>query len=355
MTHQSKTIRPGKGKSLVEALDTYVAFDIETTGFSPAIDDIIEIGAVLVDKGIIVDTFETFVRPSCLIPLDVTALTGITNDMVADAPPIEQVLNDFLQFIGSNTLVGHNVSFDVNFVYDAAVRCTGHGIDNDFVNTVRIAHKVVPELPSYRLPLLLAYFNLRNDSAHRALSDAKATCELYELMKKCIFNGEILPYSPAFGGYTYEDVFDSIKYIVDDTEPNVELKINKNYASVYMFGCVAFEIRINSRSRLIETGSPEAESFVERIPGSKTSAAGKHRFPLATAPEHVRAVEDMIREVYNAYASLMRGEAFGCCNDFVRCSDARECLHKLDPDYAGCYYRKNLEAGRIFYGKNKTI
>lgn len=355
MAHKSKVDRSGKGDSVIASFDTYVSFDIETTGFSPITDEIIEIGAVLINNGMIVDEFHTLVQPTQPVPFDITLITGITNDMLSDAPRFDEILCDFLQFIGDYPLIGHNVGFDVNFVYDGATRCLGHGIDNVHVNTIRLAKHAAPDLPNYKLGTVLKYFGIENDNAHRALSDAKATYQLYERLKQCAWGSVILPYSAAFGGYTYDDVFDSIKYIVDDTEPNVELKINKNYASVYMFGCVAFEIHINSRSRYIEAYDSSAEPYINQIPGSYVSVIGDYRFPIATATETVRAVEDMIRAVYNAHASLMRGEAFGCCSDFIRCSDARECLHRLDPDYAGCYYRKNLDAGRIFYGKNKTI
>ena len=167
--------------------------------------------------------------------------------------------------------------------------------------------------------------------------------------------GDIFPESAAFGGYTYEDVFESIKFMADDNEPNIELKPNKNYASIYMFGSVAFEVRINSRSRYIETDAPEAAPFVSQIPDAYTTVIGSHRFPIATASSSVPAVQDMVRTVHKAYYSMLRGEPFGCCNDHVRCSDAKECLHKSNPEYSGCYYRKNLEAGRIFYGRNKNI
>lgn len=355
MTHKSKVDRSGKGDSVIASFDTYVSFDIETTGFSPITNEIIEIGAVLVSNGMIVDEFHTLVQPTQPVPFDITLITGITNEMLSDAPRLDDILCDFLAFIGDYPLVGHNVGFDVNFVYDGATRCLGHGIDNIHVNTIRLAKPAAPDLPNYKLGTVLKYFGIENESAHRALSDAKATYQLYEKLKQCTWGGTVLPYSAAFGGYTYENVFESIKYIVDDTEPNVELKINKNYASIYMFGSVAFEIHINSRSRYIDTDNASAEEYVNLVPNAYVSAVGGYRFPIASAPENVCAIEDMIRAVYDAHAALMRGEPFGCCNDFERCSDALECLHKLDPDYSGCYYRKNLEAGRIFYGKNKTI
>ena len=109
--------RPEKGLSLIELPSDYVLLDLETTGLNPAGDSIIEIGAIKVKEYDIVDTFEAFVKPPHPISYFITDLTGITNEMVKDAGSIETVLPEFLRFVGSSLVMGHNVNFDINFLY----------------------------------------------------------------------------------------------------------------------------------------------------------------------------------------------------------------------------------------------
>lgn len=354
-SHESKVCRSCKGSSLLEAYSTYVAIDIETTGFSPSADAIIEIGAVLVDNGIVVDSFWTFVNPGHLIPANISQLTGITDDLVASAPTVDIAIKDFIDFVGSYPLVGHNVSFDVNFLYDNALIYLGHAIKNDFVDTLRLARRSIHDLPNHKLGTLLDYYNIEAKRAHRALDDAENTAMLYEQLKQYIWCGEILPESRAFGGYTYDCIYDAVKYIVDDGEPSIVMKINKSYASIFMFGILAFTIRVNSRTRVLDCKVDASLPFVGQIPGATIDKLSVAHFPIATSANDVCAVEEMIRAVYDACSKSVRGDIFGCCNDFVRCSDAGACLKRNNPEYSGCLYRKNLEAGRIFYGKNKTI
>ena len=115
-----------KGRRLDGYYPEYVLFDIETTGLSPATDEIIELSAVKVSRGDIIDTFDTLIRPNRKIPRSATAINGITNDMVRDAPTLEQKLPAFLDFIRGYKLVGHNIhTFDTNFIYDAALTLCG--------------------------------------------------------------------------------------------------------------------------------------------------------------------------------------------------------------------------------------
>ena len=109
--------------------DTYVVFDLETTGFSSIKDKIIEIGAVKVENGVITDKFSTFVNPKVPIPFEITQLTSITDDMVMDAPDIETILPQFLEFVGDAVLVAHNAGFDVSFIEQ---NCRYQDIDTGF-------------------------------------------------------------------------------------------------------------------------------------------------------------------------------------------------------------------------------
>lgn len=158
--------------------DTYVVFDLETTGFSPIQDKIIEIGAVKIRAGEIIDTFSTFVNPKVPIPFKITQLTGITDDMVIHAPMIETVLSEFLEFVGDAVLVAHNASFDVGFIEQ---NCRYQNIVPDFtsVDTVVLARILLPTLSKFKLNIVAKALNISLQNHHRAVDDAAATAEIF--------------------------------------------------------------------------------------------------------------------------------------------------------------------------------
>lgn len=163
----------------------YVVFDLETTGLSPFKDEIIEIGAVRVDKdGKIVGTFTTLVKPSQPVSEFIQNLTGISNKMLSDAPSIYTVLPRFADFVGDSILVGHNVTFDIAFVQQKAKIYKETKFLNPYVDTLSLTRKVYPNLKSYKLQDLIKEFNLKTYAAHRALADVVATQQLFELLKK---------------------------------------------------------------------------------------------------------------------------------------------------------------------------
>nr|WP_288723308.1 PolC-type DNA polymerase III [uncultured Sellimonas sp.] len=158
--------------------DTYVVFDLETTGFSPIQDKIIEIGAVKVENGQITEKFSTFVNPKIPIPFEITKLTGITDEMVVDAKPIEEVLPEFLGFIKDAVLVAHNAGFDVSFIEQ---NCRYQNIKPDFasVDTVALARVLLPTLSKYKLNVVAKALNISLENHHRAVDDAGATAEIF--------------------------------------------------------------------------------------------------------------------------------------------------------------------------------
>ena len=158
--------------------DTYIVFDIETTGFSSIRDRIIEIGAVKVENGQIVDKFSTFVNPERPIPFEITNLTSITDEMVLDAPTIEVVLPQFLEFIGEGALVAHNAGFDVGFIEQ---NCRVLGLEQEFtaVDTVALARVLLPTLSKYKLNLVAKALGISLENHHRAVDDAGATAEIF--------------------------------------------------------------------------------------------------------------------------------------------------------------------------------
>ena len=165
-----------KGQSL---RDDYVVFDLETTGFSQEKDKIIEIGAVRVKNGKICEKYSTFVNPERSIPERITDLTSITNDMVKEAPTIETVLPEFLEFIGDSVLVAHNAGFDHGFIRQKAEEL-GKKTDFTVVDTVGLARVLFPELAKYKLDNIAKKLKISLENHHRAVDDAGATAEIFE-------------------------------------------------------------------------------------------------------------------------------------------------------------------------------
>ena len=153
--------------------DTYIVFDIETTGFSSIRDSIIEIGAVKVQDGRIVDRFSTFVNPKRPIPFEITNLTSITDEMVMDSPGIETILPQFLEFVGDGVLVAHNAGFDVGFIEQ---NCRNLGLDDHFiyVDTVALARVLLPTLSKYKLNIVAKALNISLENHHRAVDGRTA-------------------------------------------------------------------------------------------------------------------------------------------------------------------------------------
>ncbi len=156
----------------------FVVFDIETTGFSPTKNRIIEIGAVKVCGGKIVDRFSTFVDPLVPIPFEIEKLTGITDDMVMGAEQIDVVLPQFLSFCGDCILVAHNAQFDMSFIME---NCDRQGISHDFtyVDTVGIARILLPGQKKHTLDAVAKTLGVSLENHHRAVDDAEATAEIF--------------------------------------------------------------------------------------------------------------------------------------------------------------------------------
>ncbi len=177
-------VTDGKGQSLDEK---YVVFDIETTGFSPVTNRIIEIGAVKVENGEITERFSTFVNPQVPIPFHIEKLTSINDSMVMDADPIEVVLPQFLEFVGDAILVAHNANFDVSFIKENAKR-QGIPVDFTYVDTVGIARTLLTGQSKYTLDAVAKTLGISLENHHRAVDDAECTAEIFvkfiEMLKK---------------------------------------------------------------------------------------------------------------------------------------------------------------------------
>ena len=176
-------MRKYKGNGLIVFPDSYVIIDIETTGLDPSNDAIIEVAGLKIKSNAIVDSFSSLINPGFLISDFISDLTGITNDQLSSAPNLSSVLNDFYSFLGNNILIGHNIHFDLNFLYDNMEKELGKFLSNDFIDTLRMSRRFVKQAPSHKLSALANYFQIPVDASHRALADCKTTYALYNKLK----------------------------------------------------------------------------------------------------------------------------------------------------------------------------
>lgn len=184
IVEREKIERALKGKSTIDLLSDYIVFDIETTGLDSSYDEVIEIGAIKIKNNKIVSKFNSLVKPKNAIDEYITELTGITNEMVKDAPTIEEVLPDFMDYIDNDILIGHNVNFDINFIYDNLYRNKLDVLTNNFIDTMRISRKLLPNLSHHRLIDLARYFEIDTTNNHRTLKDCEITMNVYENLKE---------------------------------------------------------------------------------------------------------------------------------------------------------------------------
>jgi len=180
----SHSKREGKGKSLVAFPSSYVVVDLETTGLDSCFCDIIEIGAVRYVDGEKVGEFSTLVKPFDTIDEYITELTGITDEMLENAPAAPDALRDFLSFAGADLLVGYNVNFDINFLYDKIDEMLSLTFSNDFIDVMRIARRVLSGTKNHKLLTVAKHLKISNTVAHRALADCETCAAVFEALKK---------------------------------------------------------------------------------------------------------------------------------------------------------------------------
>lgn len=159
-------------------ISDYCVIDLETTGLSTYFDEIIEIALIKVRNDKIVEEYSQLIKPINRIAPFITELTGISNEMVENMPVIEEVSDSVLSFIGDDIILGHNTSFDINFL---KVGCSKQ-IDNKYMDTLQFARKLYPELKHHRLKDLSDYLKISKNK-HRALADCITTKELYDQIK----------------------------------------------------------------------------------------------------------------------------------------------------------------------------
>lgn len=174
-----------KGQNKLEFPSDYTVIDIETTGLSTSKNEIIELSALKIRDNKVIDNFSTLIKPENKIGSFITNLTGITNDMVKDSPSIMEALPLFINFLSNDCIMGHNVNFDINFIYDNLKKHFNEELTNDYVDTMRLSRKYC-KFPSNKLSYLAEQFNISTVGHHRALKDCEITHFVYQNIKNTV-------------------------------------------------------------------------------------------------------------------------------------------------------------------------
>lgn len=180
--------REFKGNSVISMPDEFTIIDIETTGLYTEWDDIIEVSAIRYNKEFEeIGRFSELIQPPCENPESgefisdfISYLTGITNEMLVDADVIENVLPRYLDFIGDSFIIGYNVNFDINFIYDNAEYLELNHFSNDFMDIMRLSRKIHKEMQHHRLKDMAELYDIDYTNAHRSLADCLITKEVFK-------------------------------------------------------------------------------------------------------------------------------------------------------------------------------
>lgn len=172
-------VENGFGNRRLDKID-FVVFDLETTGAKTPPCRVTEIGAYRVRDREITGEYQTLINPEIPIPEFITQLTGISDDMVKDAPKFAEIVSDFMDFVGDSVLVAHNAPFDMGFLNSEIGRIhTNYRVANEYLCTVRLSRKLIPEVDNHRLNTIANYYSIDLSNHHRAGADALATAKIF--------------------------------------------------------------------------------------------------------------------------------------------------------------------------------
>ena len=386
---EMQEIERNKGISLCEYTDTFTVIDLETTGVNTRLAEIIEISAIKYINNKEIAVFDELVKPKNPIPEKITELTGSTDLHVYNADDISTVLKKFIDFIGDSILVGHNIgSFDLTLIYDYAKRLYGIDVSNNYIDTKYIAQsKYKNVLTNCKLSTIADYFGIDTTGAHRALTDCRINAKCYmQMFNQTIISDESKSIETKINNITND--FDQLVYnILQETIVKEELPENSLYISSNLtkLGEVKSQSicvnepdyppnshnvnRIGKNDTFLKYEYDKTLSLHIRdnylklltIPNSallkKTKADGLFtRIIFSSIEDNLDILGDLVRTIVKIGLDYYEsGSSFGCCSQFIKCSDAKKCVHENKLYSKGCQYRKNLDAGRIFYGKNRNI
>ncbi len=364
------------------ALD-FIAIDFETA--APRWDTVCSVAMARVRNGAIVDEFATLVNPECDFGPIQMRVHGITPLMVANAPIFPDIAQRILSFIGDDVLISHNIPFDGNVLQRVLAK---YDIPIPTINTfctLACSNLYDPALVDHRLPTVCREYGVTLAHHHDAGADTRACAKIMIAMANRMEAASIdevaahlhMQYGhitaqyvtpprlsngmpvyitgknsmPARNSFAIQE---GLRTQCPDFANEItldQLKDGKTVA-IKVSGSVLLYLTIGANTAYIK--APEVSDPAAITPRASRYKDGSHKLPVDRDFDYNRFIEmmaDRAKALYEASVSL----SFGCCNDFVRCSDARKCLKSDNPDYKGCQYRKNLEAGRIFYGVNRNV
>jgi len=398
-----KEIVGTKGKRIDDTPNAYIVLDLETTGFSHTIDEIIEIGAIKYQNGIEVDRYATLIKTDKTISKAVREKTGITNDLLEKEGIDKKIaIQSVYEFIGNDVIVGHNIaSFDSYFMDDAFQDVLNCRFSNDYVDTLFLAKKKYPKLKHHNLDALSEEFNIDYSRAHRAIAD----CIINHLVYDNLVYGNVL-HEEMYREYLLDTIQDQTnvddleideiveieatqyvgwkkslsdvlcKLIVDLNLPPKSLDIKANY-NRNKDEVTSYSICIYEPDLIEDKRSADRYSVVSRISEKvdMLSVEPKNQDELINlelpedaklyspnkAPAYFRInqtsenlipyFEKSVKYALDNYSS--KAGSFSCCARYEECSNEKKCIHPNQLYSTACAYRKNLESGKIFYGKNK--
>ena len=393
-----QTLERHKGASLKEYTDSFVVFDFETTGVNLRACEIIQIGAIKYEKGQEVAVFNEYVRPENPIPSNITALTGITDLDVCTADEIDVVLKKFIDFIGNSVLVGFNISsFDTTLLYDYAMLLYGITVSNDYIDLRYISESYFKQkgikLPNCKQTTIAEYFGIDVSGAHRALNDCYIALDCYNILFDIQSPNEVTC-PETFVNQITNDFEQKIYDMLQEIIVQQELPKDSLYLSSNISHSGDKKGQENTKSICVhEPDYPVGSHNVDRIGKNDTFALIKYKEYKSQGNRYILKIKDSLlynleipfdattnkpaslgdfteihfpvdsdsiceflrNVVLRGLASYESNSSFACCSRFIQCSDAKKCVHDNKLYAKGCKYRANLEAGRIFYGKNRNI
>lgn len=356
-----------KGNNIIAFPSEYIMLDIETTGYSADWDSILEIGALKIKNGTIVDSFQSFVAYEDKIPEEITELTGITNEMLNGAPAPADAIKDFLDFLGDNIIVGYNVNFDINFLYDNSEKYLGRIIRNDFIDCMRIARKLFPDEAHHRLSDMVRILNVSTASSHRAIADCESTKEVFEKLHRIVIDKYDDEKNFCIGASRKHGNNLNLK---DIKTTNTDFDITHPlFGKVCVFtGTLEKMVRRDAAKAVVDVGGIADNNvtrktnylilgnhdYCKTIKGGKSNKQKKAEELIAKGFDIIVMTENDFYDMLISYGEgeqlILKADSdvFGCCNHYKECSDAKKCI-RTDDRAEACLYRKNLEAGKIFY------
>ncbi|MGB6129850.1 MAG: PolC-type DNA polymerase III [Psychrilyobacter sp.] len=207
--------------------ETYIVFDIETTGFDPHNDEVTEIGAVKLKGTKIIDRFSTFVNPNKPIPENIVKLTGITDELVADAPQIEEVLPKFLEFSKDATMVAHNAKFDIGFIQTKLKSRLDQNYDPAVIDTLLWGRNILKDLKRHNLKAMAKHLGVELDNHHRAVDDAEATAHIFVKMMNMVLT------KGAYKLSEIDNVYETDIKLMDTFNTMILVKNQKGLRNLY--------------------------------------------------------------------------------------------------------------------------